>query len=148
MKEQWGGSRVRYSGAVTLLSKGTWAAAPFLHREWVIISCLYAVLARMWQHVGGWRFYSSLVIKVQSPFLFFMFAQVKHHLLCHITEGCNRARPWESTVKQPQISSTCVCLQTRAPLLLQDTEHCHWNLWGQTTDGVESNALLLAPFST
>ena len=47
----------------------------------------------MWQHVGGggwgWEVYSSLVIEVQSP-LTEMFAQLKHHLLRHIAEGCQR----------------------------------------------------------
>lgn len=112
MKEQRGGSQVRYSGAVTLLSKATWAD-PLLQREWVIISCLHAVLSP-YVATSGWVEVLQLAGH-QSPESVpaYMFAQVKHHLLCHVTEGCNRVRAWEATGKQPQIFLTCVCRQTQ-----------------------------------
>lgn len=65
-------------------------AAPSLHKHesFCVIVCKWVpnVATCGWVVVG--RFYSSL--EVQSPFLAEMFAQLKHHLLRHITEGCQQ----------------------------------------------------------
>ncbi len=68
--------------------RGTWVV-PVFDESFCV--CVYS-RSRMWQHVGGWWLRGLQLAGHRGPefVLTEMFAQLKHHLLRHIAEGCQQ----------------------------------------------------------
>lgn len=95
-REQWWGERaVRCyigcidSGVLILLTEGHGRLLPYTRMSHFVF--VYS-RSHMWQHVGGWRLGVLQFAGHPGPesILTEMFAQLKHHLLRHITEGCQQ----------------------------------------------------------
>lgn len=87
----------------------------------------------MWQHVGGWWLGGLQLTGHRGPesILAEMFAQLKHHLLRHITEGCQ-----QQSESMESMNGRCKYFRTvqehKHPFafLLLATKHLQWTIWG------------------
>lgn len=108
----------------------------------------------MWQHVGGWWLGGLQLAGHRGPesVLTEMFAQLKHHLLRHITEGCQQqSESMESMNGRCKYFRIIICLSRNTSalfaFLLLATKHLRWAISilvpSLTFDGVERDTLFL-----